>query len=83
MERGVLRDDGVRGDRPDRRGSGVLDSSQRSIDRWFDTSAFVAPVSRVNTFITDSQTSPEFLERLRKRGVNVIVANVGHNGSMP
>ncbi len=35
--------DGVRGDRPDRVGSGVLDSSQRSIDHWFDTTAFVAP----------------------------------------
>ena len=28
---------------PNRIGSGELPSSQRSIDRWFDTSAFVAP----------------------------------------
>ncbi len=38
--------DGVRGDRPDRIGPGVLDSAQRSIDHWFDTSAFVAPASQ-------------------------------------
>lgn len=35
--------DGVRGDRPDRIGSGLLDSSLRTIDHWFDTSAFVTP----------------------------------------
>ena len=35
--------DGVRGDRPDRIGSGVLDPSQRSIDMWFATGDFVAP----------------------------------------
>jgi hypothetical protein len=35
--------DGVWGDRPDRLGSGVLDSSQRSIDRWFATGDFLAP----------------------------------------
>jgi hypothetical protein len=35
--------DGVRGDRPDRIASGELPVSQRSIDRWFDTGAFVAP----------------------------------------
>ncbi len=37
--------DGVYGDRPDRVGSGALDSSSRSVDRWFDTSAFAAPSS--------------------------------------
>jgi hypothetical protein len=35
--------DGVYGDRPDRVGSGTLDSRNRSVDRWFDTSAFVYP----------------------------------------
>ncbi len=35
--------DGVWGDRPDRLGSGQLDSSQRSIDRWFATDDFAAP----------------------------------------
>ena len=28
---------------PDRLGSGVLGSGERSIDRWFDTSAFAVP----------------------------------------
>lgn len=40
---GDVNNDGVRADRPDRIGSGVLDSSQRSIDRWFATEDFVAP----------------------------------------
>jgi hypothetical protein len=40
---GDANNDGVRGDRPDRIGLGILDSSQRSIDHWFDTAAFVAP----------------------------------------
>lgn len=35
--------DGVRADRPDRIGSGLLDSSQRSIDHWFVTEDFVVP----------------------------------------
>jgi len=35
--------DGVRGDRPDRTGPGELPESQRSIDRWFATEAFVLP----------------------------------------
>ena len=38
-------------------------------------SAFVAPLNRVNTFITDNQTPPEFLEGVRAQGVKVIVAN--------
>ncbi len=38
-------------------------------------SAFVAPVGRVNTFITDSQAAPDFLEGIRNQGVNVIIAN--------
>jgi hypothetical protein len=36
----------------------------------------------VTTFITDSQTSPEFLEGVRAQGVKVIVANDGRVGSM-
>jgi hypothetical protein len=40
---GDANNDGVRGDRPDRIGSGQLDTSLRSIDHWFDTAAFVAP----------------------------------------
>jgi len=40
---GDANNDGVRGDRPDRIGSGLQDSSLRSIDHWFDTAAFVAP----------------------------------------
>jgi len=38
-------------------------------------SAFVAQLNRVNTFITDIQTPPEFLEGVRAQGVRVIVAN--------
>jgi hypothetical protein len=34
--------DGVWGDRPNRIGSGILPSSERSIDKWFETSDFVA-----------------------------------------
>ncbi len=35
--------DGVYGDRPDRIASGNLPADQRSVDQWFDTSAFTAP----------------------------------------
>jgi hypothetical protein len=35
--------DGVSGDRPDRVGPGTLDSSERSIDRWFNTEDFSEP----------------------------------------
>ena len=45
-------------------------------------SAFVAPLNRVNTFITDNQTPTEFLEGVRAQGVSVIVANDGFLGSM-
>ena len=40
---GDLNNDGVYGDRPDRLSSGALPSSARSIDQWFDTSAFAEP----------------------------------------
>ncbi|GAB4238783.1 MAG: hypothetical protein Kow00109_13320 [Acidobacteriota bacterium] len=35
--------DGVYGDRPNRIASGTLPAGERSIDRWFDTSAFATP----------------------------------------
>ena len=38
-------------------------------------SAFVAPLNRVNFFVTDIKTSPDFLEGVRMQGVSVIVAN--------
>lgn len=41
--RGDPNNDGVSADRPDRVGSGRLESSQRSIDQWFDVDAFAAP----------------------------------------
>jgi DeoR/GlpR family transcriptional regulator of sugar metabolism len=44
-------------------------------------SAFVAPLNRVTTFITDNLTSPEFLEGVRAQGVKVIVANNGCVGT--
>lgn len=34
---------GAGGSRPDRNGSGVLSSGQRSIDRWFDPTVFSRP----------------------------------------
>ena len=37
--------DGLTGDRPDRLGSGHLDSSQRTIDKWFRTGDFETPQS--------------------------------------
>ncbi len=35
--------DGVWGDRPNRLGSGILPSSGRSVDKWFETSHFAMP----------------------------------------
>jgi DeoR/GlpR family transcriptional regulator of sugar metabolism len=40
-------------------------------------SAVVAPLNRVNYFITDELTSPEFLDGVRAQGVRVIVAKDG------
>ena len=37
--------DGVSGDRPDRFGSGILDSSERSVDHWFNTADFAEPAA--------------------------------------
>ncbi len=35
--------DGVQGDRPNRIGSGILPGSERSVDKWFETSHFEFP----------------------------------------
>ncbi len=40
---GDLNNDSLDSDRPDRIGSGKLDSSERSVDGWFDTGAFTEP----------------------------------------
>ena len=40
---GDFNNDGVRGDRPDRIGPGTVPESERSIDGWFATEAFVLP----------------------------------------
>jgi len=40
---GDLNNDGLSGERPDRVGNGNLDSSERSIDRWFAAEDFVTP----------------------------------------
>ncbi|MGH9962907.1 MAG: hypothetical protein ACREBC_38290, partial [Pyrinomonadaceae bacterium] len=39
-----------RSGRPDRIGDGNLPSSQRAVQRWFDTSAFVAPPAGIGRF---------------------------------
>jgi len=40
-------------------------------------SAYVAPVERVTTLVTDSETDPETLTHLRRMGIRVIVAGEG------
>jgi DeoR/GlpR family transcriptional regulator of sugar metabolism len=37
-------------------------------------SAFVAPLNRINTFITDSQANPAIVEEFRALGINVLIA---------
>jgi DeoR/GlpR family transcriptional regulator of sugar metabolism len=37
-------------------------------------SAFVAPISRISTLVTDENANPEFLEAIRSKGIEVIVA---------
>jgi len=44
MMPGDSNNDGVRGDRPNRLASGVLSAGERSINRWFATEAFGAPL---------------------------------------
>jgi DeoR/GlpR family transcriptional regulator of sugar metabolism len=38
------------------------------------STAFVAPLSDINTLVTDDQTDTEFIETLRMQGIQVIVA---------
>jgi DeoR/GlpR family transcriptional regulator of sugar metabolism len=42
-------------------------------------SAYVAPVDRVTTLVTNSETAPGILDRLREMGVQVIVADTNGN----
>jgi DeoR/GlpR family transcriptional regulator of sugar metabolism len=37
-------------------------------------SAYVAPVERITTLVTDAETDPEILVRLREMNIRVIVA---------
>jgi DeoR/GlpR family transcriptional regulator of sugar metabolism len=43
-------------------------------------SAFVAPVERVTTLVTNSETDPKTLKRLRDMGIGVIIADTEGNG---
>jgi len=38
-------------------------------------SAFLAPISRIQTVITDNKINPEYVKQLNNRGLNVIVAD--------
>ncbi|MGB2963845.1 MAG: DeoR/GlpR family DNA-binding transcription regulator [Anaerolineales bacterium] len=38
-------------------------------------SAYVAPISRVTTLVTDSQTDPDILKRIEELGIQIIVAD--------
>jgi DeoR/GlpR family transcriptional regulator of sugar metabolism len=42
-------------------------------------SAYVAPIDRVTTLVTNSETAPEILARLREMGIQVIVADTNGN----
>jgi DeoR/GlpR family transcriptional regulator of sugar metabolism len=44
-------------------------------------SGYVAPVERVTTLVTNSDTDPETLTRLRQMGIQVIVADADANGA--
>lgn len=44
-------------------------------------SAYVAPVERVTTLVTNSDTDPETLTRLRELGIRVIIADTDRNGT--
>jgi DeoR/GlpR family transcriptional regulator of sugar metabolism len=44
-------------------------------------SAYVAPVERVTTLVTNSDTDPETLTRLRELGMRVIIADTDRNGT--
>ena len=56
--------------RPDRIADGNLPAGQRTIDRWFDTAAFVAPVAGVGRFGTAG------LDILNGPGINVFHAGI-------
>ena len=43
-------------------------------------SAYIAPVERITTLVTDSGTGPEILARLEEMGVRVIVADADRKG---
>lgn len=38
-------------------------------------SAYVAPISRVTTLVTDLQTDPDILKRIEELGIQIIVAD--------
>ena len=38
------------------------------------STAYVAPVERITTLVTDAEADPAFLSRLREMGIRVIVA---------
>jgi DeoR/GlpR family transcriptional regulator of sugar metabolism len=38
------------------------------------STAFVAPISAIQKLVTDSGTSPEFVEALRTKGIEVLTA---------
>jgi DeoR/GlpR family transcriptional regulator of sugar metabolism len=44
-------------------------------------SAYVAPVERITTLVTNSDTNPETLTRLRELGIRVIIADTDRNGT--
>lgn len=44
-------------------------------------SAYVAPIERVTTLVTNSDTDLETLTRLRELGIRVIIANTDRNGT--
>ena len=44
-------------------------------------SAYVAPVERITTLVTNSEADPETLTRLRELGICVIIADADHNST--
>jgi len=45
-------------------------------------STYIAPVNRITTLVTDSETSPEILTDLKRLGIEVIVADVEGEGRL-
>jgi len=56
--------------RPDRIADGNLPAGQRTIDRWFDTTAFVAPPAGIGRFGTSGN------DVLNGPGINVLHAGI-------